>query len=181
MTEQLHFHFSLSCIGEGNGNPLQYSCLENPRDRGAWWAAVYGVAQSQTRLKWLNSLAAAAGNKKNIKFFQWVYDTSKILETTGFKNYSSSWILLVNTYHKNCWIVSMGKFKARPMKEPKCTWNFKEVNKWMEILVELSLVWDKCFIQWFIICVHAKLVQSSPTLCHPVDHNSLVSSVNRIL
>ena len=51
MTERLHFHFSLSCIGEGNGNPLQYSCLENPRDRGAWWAAVYGVAQSQTRLK----------------------------------------------------------------------------------------------------------------------------------
>ena len=43
-----------ACIGEGNGNPLQYSCLENPRDRGAWWAAVYGVAQSQTRLKWLS-------------------------------------------------------------------------------------------------------------------------------
>ena len=43
-TERLHFHFSLSCIGEGNGNPLQYSCLENPRDGGAWWAAVYGVA-----------------------------------------------------------------------------------------------------------------------------------------
>ena len=47
-TERLHFHFSLSCIGEGNGNPLQCSCLENPRDRGAWWAAVYGVAQSWT-------------------------------------------------------------------------------------------------------------------------------------
>ena len=50
MTERLHFHFSLSCTGEGNGNPLQYSCLENPRDRGAWLAAVYGVAQSWTRL-----------------------------------------------------------------------------------------------------------------------------------
>ena len=56
-TERLHFHFhfSLSCIGEGNGNPLQYSCLENPRDSGAWWAAIYGVAQSQTRLKRLSS------------------------------------------------------------------------------------------------------------------------------
>ena len=54
-TERLHFHFSLSCIGEGNGNPLQYSCLENPRDSGAWWAAVYGVAQSQTWLKRLSS------------------------------------------------------------------------------------------------------------------------------
>ena len=50
-TERLPFHFSLSCIGEGNGNSLQCSCLETPRDRGAWWAAVYGVAQSQTRLK----------------------------------------------------------------------------------------------------------------------------------
>ena len=50
MTEWLHFHFSLSCIGEGNGNPLQYSCLENPRDGGTCWAAVYGVAQSQTRI-----------------------------------------------------------------------------------------------------------------------------------
>ena len=48
VTERLHFHFSLSCIGEGNGNPLQCSCLENPRDSRAWWAAVYGVAQSQT-------------------------------------------------------------------------------------------------------------------------------------
>ena len=50
-TERLHFHFSLSCIGEGNGNPLQCACLANPRDGGAWWAAIYGVAQSWTRLK----------------------------------------------------------------------------------------------------------------------------------
>ena len=55
MTERLSFHFSLSCIGEGNGNPLQCSCLENPRDGGAWWAAVYGVAQSRTRLQRLSS------------------------------------------------------------------------------------------------------------------------------
>ena len=54
-TERLHFHFSLSCIGEGNGNLLQCSCLENPRDGEAWWAAVYGVAQSRTRLKRLSS------------------------------------------------------------------------------------------------------------------------------
>ena len=50
-TERLHFHFSLSCIGEGNGNPLQCSCLENPRDGGAWWDAIYGVEQSRTQLK----------------------------------------------------------------------------------------------------------------------------------
>jgi len=54
-TERLHFHFSLSRIGEGNGNPLQCSCLENPRDGGAWWAAVYGVAQSRTQLRLLSS------------------------------------------------------------------------------------------------------------------------------
>ena len=59
MTEQLHFHFSLSCIGEGNGNPLQCSCLEDPRDGGAQWAAVYGVAQSRTRLKRLSSSSSS--------------------------------------------------------------------------------------------------------------------------
>ena len=53
-TERLSFHFSFSRTGEGNGNPLQCSCLENPRDGGAWWAAVYGVAQSWTWLKWLS-------------------------------------------------------------------------------------------------------------------------------
>ena len=55
MTERLHFHFPLSCTGEENGNPLQCSCLENPRDGGALWAAVCGVAQSWTRLKRLSS------------------------------------------------------------------------------------------------------------------------------
>ena len=70
------FHFPLSCIGEGNGNPLQCSCLENPKDRGAWWAAVYGVAQSQTRLKRLSSsrsssppLLVTVGNKNKVLLF----------------------------------------------------------------------------------------------------------------
>ena len=58
-TERLHFHFSLSCIGEGNGNPLQCACLENPRDGAAWWAAVYGVTQSQTQLKRLSSSSSS--------------------------------------------------------------------------------------------------------------------------
>ena len=59
MTERLHFNFSLSCTGEGNGNPLQYSCLENPRNGGAWWAAVYGVTQSRTLLKRLSSSSSS--------------------------------------------------------------------------------------------------------------------------
>ena len=62
VTERLHFHFSLSCIGEGNSNPLQCSCLENPRDGGAYWATVYGVTQSRTRLKWLSSSSSSSSS-----------------------------------------------------------------------------------------------------------------------
>ena len=63
-TERLHFPFSLSCIGEGNGNPLQCSCLENPRDGGAWWAALHCVAQSRTRLKRLSSSSSSSPLRK---------------------------------------------------------------------------------------------------------------------
>ena len=63
VTERLHFPFSLSCIGEGNGNSLQCSCLENPRDMGAWWAAVYGVAQSWTQLKRLSSSSSSSNTE----------------------------------------------------------------------------------------------------------------------
>ena len=59
-TERLHFHFSLSCTGEGNGSSLQCSCLKNPRDGGASWAAVYGVAQSQTQLEQLSSSSSSS-------------------------------------------------------------------------------------------------------------------------
>ena len=75
-TEWLPFHFSLSCIGEGNGNPLQCSCLENPRDGGAWWAAVYGVAQSRTRLKRLRSSSSRWLSSKEISLLM-----QKTLET----------------------------------------------------------------------------------------------------
>ena len=67
-TEQLHFHFSLLCIGEENGNPLHYSCLENARDRGAWWAAVYWVAQVWT---WLKRLSSSSSGDQNVCF--WTY------------------------------------------------------------------------------------------------------------
>ena len=66
-TERLPFHFSLSCIGEGNGNPLQCSCLESPIDGGAWWAAICGVAQSRTRMKWLSSSSINILN--NLKYY----------------------------------------------------------------------------------------------------------------
>ena len=83
-TERLHFHFSLSCIGERNGNPLQCSCLENPRDAGAWWAAVYGVAQNRTRLKRLSR--SSSSSKRHIPECEWVTkeikrEIKKYLET----------------------------------------------------------------------------------------------------
>ena len=68
MTERLHFHFSLSCTGEGNGNPLQYSCLENPRNGGAWWVAVYGVAKIRTSLKRLSSSSSSMVCFKDLKW-----------------------------------------------------------------------------------------------------------------
>ena len=69
MTERLHFHFSLSCIGEGNGNPLQCSCLENSMGRGVWWATIYSIAKSWTRLKWLS-------NSSNI--LPWLLEKQKL-------------------------------------------------------------------------------------------------------
>ena len=78
-TERLHFHFSLSCIGEGNGNPLQCSCLENPGDGGAWWVAVYEVAQSQTRLKQLSS--SSSSSSKGFLVAQLVKNPPEMQET----------------------------------------------------------------------------------------------------
>ena len=107
-TEPLHFHFSLSCIGEGNGNPLQCSCLENPRDNGAWWAAVYGVAQSRTRLKHAAAAAAAAAlYHQKIDFV--LFDPHirdrltgiiAILNSQKFKTFPSSSV--VRTPHFQC-------------------------------------------------------------------------------
>ena len=78
-TERLHFHFSLSCIGEGNGNPLQCSCLENPRDGGAWWAAVYGVSQSRTRLKRLSSSSSSCNRGPQTVWLQTTVTDSLIV------------------------------------------------------------------------------------------------------
>ena len=99
-TERLHFHFSLSCIGEGNGNPLQYSCLENPRDGGAWWAAVYGVTQSRTRLKQLgssNSMQSVQGlssiNKKWLTLL-WVRRSSFCINHTKLELWTFAFRLI---------------------------------------------------------------------------------------
>ena len=88
-TERLHFHFSLSCTGEGNGNPLQCSCLENPRNGGAWWAAVYGVTRSQTRLKRLSSSSISMWsisliNFRRLNLFWWIKWRLKIVQRESY-------------------------------------------------------------------------------------------------
>jgi len=85
-TERLHFHFSLSCIGEGNGTPLQYSCLENPRDGGACWAAVYGVAQSRTRLKRLSS-----SSSRSVKYKKMIASNILVSQSQFLRKVSQSW------------------------------------------------------------------------------------------
>ena len=82
MTGRLHFHFSLSCLGEGNGNPLQCSCLENPRDAGAWWAAAYGVPQSRT---WLKRLSSSSSMISLLLCISWLY--------TNREHMASYWVL----------------------------------------------------------------------------------------
>ena len=86
-TEQLPFNFSLSCIGEGNGNPLQCSSLENPRDGGAWWAAVYGVAQSWTGLKRLSSSISINITLYGFTTFFILLSTKHTLAASKFGNY----------------------------------------------------------------------------------------------
>ena len=99
-TERLHFHFSLSCIGEGNGNPLQCSCLENPRDGGAWWAAIYGVSQNQTRPKWLNS---SSSSRQHIKK-QRHYFVNKGPSSQGY-SFSSSHVWIWELDYKESWVL----------------------------------------------------------------------------
>ena len=105
-TERLHFHFSLSFIGEGNGNPLQCSCLENPRDGGAWWAAVHGVAQSRTRLKWLSSSSSAIHYKLRTIYF--IIRSWYILTT--FTHFTSPLLLTSGNHQRVFSVYEFGSF-----------------------------------------------------------------------
>ena len=90
----LYYYSSLGLLsGEGNGNPLQYSCLENPRDRGAWWAAIYGVAQSRTRLKRLSSKAAITKDHKLGDLKQGIYSLTVLKSKVDIK-VSAGWCSL---------------------------------------------------------------------------------------
>ena len=100
MTELLHFHFSLACLGEGNGNPLQCSCLENPRDGGAWWAAVYGVTQSRTWLKWLSRLVIEFLPSTKHLLTSWLQSPSTVILAPKKKNFVTVSILSPSICHK---------------------------------------------------------------------------------
>ena len=102
-TEWLHFHFSLSCIGEGNGNPLQCSCLENPRDGGAWWAAVFGVAQSRTRLKRLSSSSSSSSMDICLSSFSAL---SPVKWTASYLQ-KYFWSIMIKTYTLACFLPSL--------------------------------------------------------------------------
>ena len=129
-TERLHFHFSLSCIGEGNGNPLQCSCLENPRDGGTWWPAVYGVAQSQTGLKRLSSSIHTCthththtenwGNLSNIgRLYQcWHFDCNIIIlqDVTLWRNQTKYYFLQLHV-NLQFWIKCPIKMSEKLKKE----------------------------------------------------------------
>ena len=98
MTERLHFHFSLSCIGEGNGNPLQYSCLENPRNGGAWWAAIFGVSQSRIWLKQLSSSSSGIYTYK-------VFILSAFLELLKSNNFLYIFAIFISSFSLHIQIV----------------------------------------------------------------------------
>ena len=103
-TEQLHFHFSLSCMGEGNGNPLQCSCLENPRDGGAWWAAVYGVAQSRIGLKQISNSSSSSSTMQDSYFKHSTSHSlthfSVLLLKTILKTLPNN-LILCHVFHRN--------------------------------------------------------------------------------
>ena len=111
-TERLHFHFSLLCIGEGNGNPLQYSCLENPRDGGAWWAAVSGVTQSWTRLKRLSSSSSSRSEVLvfDISFFYNKLPYFMILRCKYFHNLTSQKLKCFTSHSAFLLLVLLSRF-----------------------------------------------------------------------
>ena len=142
MTEWLHFHFSLSCIGEGNGNPLQCSCLENPRDGGAWWAAIYGVAQSRTQLKQLSSSSLLGSSVHRIL-------QARILEWIAMPFYmGSSWSR--DGTHVSC--IAGGFFTTELLGKPKMVYiSYNLLHNRLYNIIYIIYIWCVCCAPLFII------------------------------
>ena len=147
-TERLPFHFSFSCIGEGNGNPLQCSCLENSRDGGAWWAAIYGVAQSRTRLKWVNSSSSSniLVNFHLIWLFSFLFNMDHLKNLYWFCYNTASVLCFGFFANKTCGILAL----PAPSIE---RWSF---NHWIPREAPRSHVFNIClnfmhvyFVSWY--------------------------------
>ena len=151
MTERLHFHFSLSRFGEGNGNPLQCSCLENPRDGGAWWAAISGVTQSQTRLKRLSSSSSILP-----------YHCVSLLPSLSPLVTTSLFSVSVSYIHSFIFVIS--------------TTLFYFLSESPEMFTEVLMLPSFC-----AAAAAAKSLQSCPTLCDPRDGSPPGSSIPGIL
>ena len=192
-TEQLHFHFSLSCIEEGNGNPLQCSCLENPRDGGAWWAAVYGVTQSRTLLKWPSSTSSmwlCVSSVSSPFLFIAEYNFTIYMSTFVYL-FSSRWTLelfpVLCSCKWGCCEHSCHFF---------CVWHMfscalgKTSRKRMKHLLNVYLIYTfylpHVLSLTFFISLHygsevkMLVAQSCLTLCDPMDCSLPGSSVHRI-
>ena len=136
-TERLHFHFSLSCIGEGNGNPLQCSCLENPMNGGAWWAAVYGVAQSWTGWKRLSSSSSSSYYKAGKLDY-----SSNTTYQSVFNTTSCIWKKLVETKFQNS-ISSMKSLSSKGKRDKIAPIHFYR-------FILFSSCWTFCMLFGFI-------------------------------
>ena len=161
MTERLHFHFSLSCIGEGNGNPLQCSCLENPRDGASWWAAIYGVAQSRTWLKWFSS---SSRTENKLSHYTFANRMSKLDNWKAFD--LAIFALLFMTWHGWHLFFRIKLLHAR--KDGDDHWDFLVVSsesKWSELYKRSE------FYMFFMgLRTYASILES-PLLCGFLEHN----------
>ena len=170
MTERLHFHFSLSCIGEGNGNPLQCSCLEDPRDRGACRAAIYGVAQSRTRLKRLSSSSSSS-------FFPWDFNLEiHFLRKTFPNSKGNMWSLPLQFFIDLIWL-NLSKVAIFLSFKKICLWffiltgndiaNFYLIHHWILCILAYSS-WCMCGSVIQYMCIFGKILcgiysQGGPT------------------
>ena len=122
MTRRLHFHFSLFCTGEGSGNPLQCSCLENPRDGGAWWAA-----QSWTQLKWLSSSSSSSRQMLKINYRKLSKQNTVIQQMNNMRQSKSYCNKVMTLCHKD----TTSQINRKENKSPQCKLNwFQEVIQW---------------------------------------------------
>jgi len=183
MTERLHFHFSLSCIGGGNGNPFWSSCLENPRDGGAWWAAIYGVAQSRTRLKWLSSSRCKLLHLEWINDKVLLYSTGNCIQSLGINHKRKKIFLRKKMYIYIQTHVYSHTHTYTHTDQRHSLIQKHSVNTYSTSII-FHLFWYVCMCVYIYMCVCVcvlKVTQSCLTLCNPMDYSPPGSSVHGIL